>query len=66
MDLQRELARLESINDHLMTQVAELDHLLQQIGFDEGLQTLKTAALDLQALELEQDSSYDDGFELDE
>lgn len=42
--LLRYLARLESINDHLQTEMTSLDSLLRAIGFTEGVATLKAAA----------------------
>ncbi len=38
------VARLESINDQLMTELQGIDQLLQQAGFDEGLVAIKLAA----------------------
>lgn len=50
-DLEKELARLESTHDHLSTELQNLNDILKQVGFQEGLETLKQAALDLEALE---------------
>lgn len=46
-DLQKKLAELESINDQLSAEIRYLDQLLKQVGFDEGLKTLKSAAQEL-------------------
>jgi len=46
------LAKLESINDQLVAEIRYLDRLVRALGFDEGLKTLKAAALEL--LEAEQ------------
>jgi hypothetical protein len=54
-ELEKELARLESTHDHLSTELQNLNDMLKQVGFHEGLETLKQAALDLEALE-EEDS----------
>lgn len=50
-DLKRKISELESINDQLTAELRYLDDLLKEIGFQEGLKTLKYAALEL----LEQD-----------
>lgn len=47
----KRISELESINDQLQTEIRFLDRLLRQVGFDEGLKTLKFAAQEL----LEQD-----------
>jgi len=41
------LAKLETINDQLLSEIEYLDLLVRQIGFEEGLSTLKSAALEL-------------------
>lgn len=46
-DMQKKLAELESINDQLSAEIKYLDQLLKQVGFEEGLKTLKTAAQEL-------------------
>jgi len=48
--LQSKLARLESINDQLQTEITQVDALLRAVGFEEGLSTLKTAAVEYIAL----------------
>jgi hypothetical protein len=45
--LQRKIAQLESRQDHLLTELEELDVMLRAVGFDEGLKTLKEAAQEL-------------------
>jgi hypothetical protein len=52
-DLKRRISELESINDQLAAELRYLDELLKEIGFEDGLITLKAAALEL----LEQDQS---------
>jgi len=49
--LKRRISELESINDQLLSELRYLDELLKEVGFEEGLITLKYAALEL----LEQD-----------
>lgn len=51
----KKISELESINDQLQTEIRFLDKLLRQVGFDEGLKTLKFAAQEL----LEQDKEED-------
>jgi endonuclease III len=46
-DMQKKMAELESINDQLSAEIKYLDQLLKQVGFDEGLKTLKSAAQEL-------------------
>ncbi len=46
-EMQKKMAELESINDQLMTEIRYLDQLLKQVGFEEGLKTLKSAAQEL-------------------
>lgn len=38
------IARMESLQDHLMTELSYLDQLLRQVGFEEGLTTVKAVA----------------------
>lgn len=46
-ELRRKVSELESMNDQLMTELRYLDVLLKQVGFEEGLKTLKSAAIEL-------------------
>ena len=43
-ELEREIARLESVNDHMETEIHQLHYLLQEVGFEGGLATLKDVA----------------------
>ncbi len=63
--LERELAKLESINDQLMTEINYVDQLMKMIGFAGGLVALKETANELYAITNEEDSdeSYDEGEE---
>lgn len=45
--LKRRVSELESINDQLTAELRYLDRLLKEVGFEEGLSTLKFAALEL-------------------
>jgi hypothetical protein len=46
-ELKRRISELESINDQLTAELRYLDNLLKEVGFEEGLITLKYAALEL-------------------
>ena len=46
-ELQKKIAKLESLYDQLQAEVHDLDDLLKKVGFEEGLKTLKEAALEL-------------------
>ena len=43
-DLIKKIARLESLNDQLMSEFEYLDTISKKLGFQEGLKTLKEAA----------------------
>jgi hypothetical protein len=47
MDLNKKIAILESLVDHLKTELSYLNDLLVQCGFSEGITTLKLAAEEL-------------------
>ncbi len=49
--LKKRISELESMNDQLLAELRYLDGLLKEVGFEEGLATLKSAAIEL----LEQD-----------
>lgn len=49
--LKHRISELESLNDQLIAEMRYLDELLKEVGFENGLSTLKFAALEL----LEQD-----------
>jgi hypothetical protein len=42
--LLEKIARLESINDQMKSEVIYIDHLMRLIGFSEGLVTVKATA----------------------
>ncbi len=46
-DLLQRIATLETINDQLITEINYLDSIARELGFHEGLKTLKEAALEL-------------------
>lgn len=46
-ELLNKVARLESVNDFLETEICDLDRLMKLIGFKYGLETIKGAAREL-------------------
>ena len=52
-ELKRKISELEWINDQLSSELRYLDDLLKEVGFEDGLITLKYAAIEL--LEEEED-----------
>lgn len=47
MDSNKKIAILESLVDHLKTEISHLNEILLQCGFAEGIATLKIAAEEL-------------------
>ncbi len=47
VELTKKLAQLEFINDQLLTELAYVDRLMRQVGFTEGLESLKSTAREL-------------------
>lgn len=45
--LLKKIARLESENDQLITEVTYVDHLMKLIGFSEGISTVKATAKEI-------------------
>ena len=45
--LERKVAKLESLCDQLQAERSYLNQILKEIGFEEGLKTLKEAALEM-------------------
>lgn len=46
-DLLKKIAKLESMNDQLISELNYLESLTRSLGFAEGLKTLKEAALEM-------------------
>lgn len=46
-DLLRQIAALESMNDQLLTELAYVDKLMRQIGFSDGLKSVKETAREI-------------------
>jgi len=47
LTLIKKIARLESLNDQLLSEVQYLDSISKELGFTGGLKTLKAAAKEL-------------------
>ncbi len=45
--MQKRISELETINDQLVAELSYLDRLLKEVGFENGLLTLKMAAQEL-------------------
>jgi hypothetical protein len=52
-DLLKKVAHLESVNDHLLTELDYLDRLMRLVGFSGGLETVKITAQELYESEQE-------------
>ena len=46
-ELLKKIAKLESLCDQMQSEMDYIDQLLREVGFEDGLQTLKEAALEL-------------------
>ncbi|MFI0434157.1 MAG: hypothetical protein ACH350_00330 [Parachlamydiaceae bacterium] len=46
-DLINKIAQLESVNDHLLTELSYVDTLMRMVGFAGGLETVKLTAKEL-------------------
>ena len=47
------MAQLESVNDHLLTELGYIDYLMRLVGFAGGLETVKLTAKELYEAEKE-------------
>lgn len=45
--LLKKIAKLETIQDHLQTELSYLDSLLKSVGFEGGIRTMKAVAEDI-------------------
>lgn len=53
----KRISELESMNDQLLSEIRYLDELLREVGFEDGLKTLKFAAKEL----IEEDRQEEQG-----
>lgn len=54
-DLLKQISKLETINDQLAAEIHYLDQLARELGFAEGLKTLKVAALEMLDIDQKKD-----------
>ncbi len=57
VDLQKKIARLETLCDHLVTELGYVDHLMRLVGFAGGLETVKLTAKELYEIERRENNS---------
>lgn len=57
--LERKLAKIESLYDQLLSDVENLNQLLQQLGFPKGIISLREAAQEL-LQEIQDHANYDE------
>jgi len=57
-DLINKVARLETMNDQLQAEIEYLDNIARELGFVDGITTLKSAAREL--LKEQQDTHLED------
>lgn len=57
LDLQKKIAKLESLCDHLITELGYVDHLMRLVGFAGGLETVKMTAKELYEIERKENNS---------
>ena len=50
-DLEKKIAKLESVNDQLISELNYLETLTKELGFAQGLKTLKEAAKEMIAVD---------------
>lgn len=62
-DLQRRKAQLETIHDHLITELSYVDNLLRLVGFSGGLATVKATAREMVEMK-EQEKPEDNNDEM--
>lgn len=60
--LKKKIAQLESVNDHLLTEVSYIDQLMKLIGFSEGIQSVKATAQEMlrQSYNAQYNDEYDE------
>lgn len=54
-ELEAKIARLEFENDQLNAELAYMDQLLKEVGFSEGLKSVKVVALEMVEETLDQE-----------
>ena len=62
-ELIRKVAYLETVNDQVVAELHYVDTLLREIGFPDGLKTVKNAAKELLDKEKEEEEGEVDSFD---
>lgn len=57
MTLEKKIAGLEFVNDQLVAELRYVNELLRTVGFEDGLETVKEAARELQLQNSEEEVS---------
>jgi hypothetical protein len=57
MELERKVAGLEFVNDQLVAELRYVNELLRAVGFEDGLETVKGAAKELQQQYFEEEEA---------
>ncbi len=58
-ELEKEIARLETVCDHLMTEIGYVDHLMRLVGFAGGIETVKATAKELYEIEQKENKNLE-------
>ena len=58
-ELEKEIARLETVCDHLMTEIGYVDHLMRLVGFAAGIETVKATAKELYEIEKKENKNLE-------
>ena len=62
-ELLQKIAKLETMNDQLMAEIQFLDDISRKLGFENGIKTLKKAAIEL--LQEQQNNKLKKDFDID-
>ena len=60
-DLMQKIAKLETVNDQLLAEIQFLDDISRKLGFENGIKTLKKAAIEL--LQEQQNNKFKKDFD---
>ena len=60
-DLMQKIAKLETVNDQLLAEIQFLDDISRKLGFENGIKTLKKAAIEL--LQEQQNNKFKNDFD---
>lgn len=62
-ELMEKIAHLESINDQLISELGYVDDLMRQVGFTDGLNTVKATANEIKSRGWGPDDDFDENLE---